>query len=1228
MRMTAVASLPASIVLLLAAAAIVVGEDPPATPPGPSAPGPEVHKIYVPYKDLQKVFEKEGQGVFVPYAEFRALWEKAYRLPDDPTRPPLPAAVRSAVYAGVAEGEGIRFTATVEVEVLAAGWQRVALDFGGVGIESATIGGEPALLVPTEKGYDLLLNGAGRRTLDLVFRVGAPLQGETHVATITLPPVPLARLSLRVPGTDTDVQATPRLAGSTGPTADGATELLAYLGPVSTVQLSWRRRPDDADRPAPLVFAAETTDVLVDRGVARTSFVAEIAILRAPLDALTLVVPADAVVLYVEGNGIRTWERNAAGDRIQVALREPVKEKWSLRVGLERAVKDLPAEVALPLVGIEGLERETGFLRLRTADGVKVDPRATPGLVQTDLSALPDPLKGAVPGKAFSWRHAGRLGAVTAAVEALVPRVSASVGNRVGLRPEGIEVRVVGEVSVERAGIFAVEFDLPASLEVTDVQVKGAELDDWTRNPGAGGAEILRVALRDRLLGNATILVFGRVPLAVPEEDGKEATIDVPFLRVRDAQHVRGYLAVHADAALDRRETARVGATGRAAAPPAGGEPPALPGVALPLSARFEHREGPASLSLAVKRKAATVTGSVETGLRLEPDRTRLEVRLVWQVQFRGVDAFRFRGPADLVGRVHLGPKQAGMDLLDPVPEAKPEGAPADWKPARATWTLRLAAPRQGRVDVALVVDDRPETPLAAGESRRVAVPVFFPVGPDGKPLPNSTLHAAVRRDPLLEVAAEAVEHGEEIDARELAGVTALAAPETFLAFRSYDPEHAVTLRVTKHEYEPVAEVVVSHVHLNTVIPAEGRATTEAFLVVRNNDRQYLELRLPGDANIRAVSVDGKPETPRRGEDGAVRVPLLANLGKDQAFVVALAFDHEVERSGFFFESVRVSSPVPLRVTSDLLTWRVYVPKEREITAFGGDLRRVDDRGSWALRLLDDATGFLRRKPAGTPIDLSRMVHDLEKGSPFQVQADGTAHLFANRTGTGSVSLTSVDPAAFLFLRLLLLAGAFLGARLFARALARRGRGTSVAFAAPALLLLVLLVPAGPGMAAVLTAMAVGVLLSGVLSLVLFVVRSRGWGRGRAPRAPAAPPAPPPPPPPPAPPPPGGGGGVDTDSSRARSCRSPRGRSSGPVAPRAAIPRRSLPSRRRLPRSRPSSTCPRTRWRSSCARRGGRSCCATTSTAPSSTPRAPEHRARRPGSPRTSCACRATGRST
>ena len=125
-----------------------------------------------------------------------------------------------------------------------------------------------------------------------------------------------------------------------------------------------------------------------------------------------------------------------------------------------------------------------------------------------------------------------------------------------GVKPEGVEVKAQAFVTVERAGIFGVSFDLPTALEVTDVAVTGAEMDDWTRVVEGGGA-VLRVAFRDRLLGQASIVVTGRMPLALPEEEKKPTPFDVPLVKIRGAQHVRGYVMLHSDSAIDRRETDR-----------------------------------------------------------------------------------------------------------------------------------------------------------------------------------------------------------------------------------------------------------------------------------------------------------------------------------------------------------------------------------------------------------------------------------------------------------------------------------------------------------------------------------------------------------------------------------------------------------------------------------------------------------------------------------------------
>ena len=44
--------------------------------------------VYLPYKNLKQVFEKEGSAVFMPYAQFLKMWDKA-RVGEsrDPARP-------------------------------------------------------------------------------------------------------------------------------------------------------------------------------------------------------------------------------------------------------------------------------------------------------------------------------------------------------------------------------------------------------------------------------------------------------------------------------------------------------------------------------------------------------------------------------------------------------------------------------------------------------------------------------------------------------------------------------------------------------------------------------------------------------------------------------------------------------------------------------------------------------------------------------------------------------------------------------------------------------------------------------------------------------------------------------------------------------------------------------------------------------------------------------------
>ena len=67
--------------------------------------------VYVPYRQIKKVFEEEGRGIFLPYEEFLKLWRSANPNPPDikKTEPPAAAVIRSSPYKGSVDGDLARF---------------------------------------------------------------------------------------------------------------------------------------------------------------------------------------------------------------------------------------------------------------------------------------------------------------------------------------------------------------------------------------------------------------------------------------------------------------------------------------------------------------------------------------------------------------------------------------------------------------------------------------------------------------------------------------------------------------------------------------------------------------------------------------------------------------------------------------------------------------------------------------------------------------------------------------------------------------------------------------------------------------------------------------------------------------------------------------------------------------------------------------------------------------
>ena len=148
----------------------------PATPPVTETPEPEKSTvlekwdrlIYVPFRDLKKVFDNQDASVVLPYAEYLDLMKRAINAVPVTTGN-QDAVITSSLWNAVVEKDLARITVALRVNVIKAeGWATLPLTFGPSAIGSVEPADGTVLLKGTGEGtYELLLKGAGQKTVKL-----------------------------------------------------------------------------------------------------------------------------------------------------------------------------------------------------------------------------------------------------------------------------------------------------------------------------------------------------------------------------------------------------------------------------------------------------------------------------------------------------------------------------------------------------------------------------------------------------------------------------------------------------------------------------------------------------------------------------------------------------------------------------------------------------------------------------------------------------------------------------------------------------------------------------------------------------------------------------------------------------------------------------------------------------------------------------------------------------
>jgi hypothetical protein len=194
----------------------------------------------------------------------------------------------------------------------------------------------------------------------------------------------------------------------------------------------------------------------------------------------------------------------------------------------------------------------------------------------------------------------------------------------------------------------------------------------------------------------------------------------------------------------------------------------------------------------------------------------------------------------------------------------------------------------------------------------------------------------------------------EPCDITEVPGSTELTG-QAVLSFRTSGQACAVPLEVTRHEERAVLASAAQYAQLDLVVNREGKAVGDLVLSVQNNERQFIGVWLPRQAQLWATFVRGLPVKPS-GENEWVMIPVpRSTIGADgipETIPVEVIYYQDVPRiEGLMGDGTFDVPRVDLLVSSYAIA--VYVPDEFRYFAFEGDAKPDSESVGPALQVAE-----------------------------------------------------------------------------------------------------------------------------------------------------------------------------------------------------------------------------------------------------------------------------------
>ncbi len=894
----------------------VPGEAVPPATPQPAPPtaavadppsGPLERLIYVPFRELQKVFNNPDASVILPYSEYLQLLQKA--LENAPrTTANEDAVITSSSWSAVVEKDIVRISAELQINVLRQdGWAALPVTFGAAAIGRVEPADGSVLLKGLAEGqYSLMLKGAGQKTVRLELLAAVQTSPENRSFAIQCPPTGIADLTVSIPEPDQSVTIAPLQVLLPAEPVAGRTLVKASIGAVTSFDVRWSPKAGSKPVMDLLASAAAQTEARIEPGLLQVKTVLNYEILRGELRELVIAAPRDARIIDVTAAAgrIRAWtvdQTNPSQQLIRIELLAPATERFQVEVQTERTLEGDQTTLigrlddgSLQGVHAEGVVRESGVLTLTTDPALTAVVTAQSGVRQTATGVAGDKQAG----ESNSWEYSGSRGRLTVQIRPVEPRLLAVHSLHYTFRDSELRLKSVIRYEIERAGIFQLALQVPEALIVDTVSADG--MSEYSLDRGTGR---IVLSLTQKRMGAIEVTLQGHLAF---DSAADNAELALPIPTPEGVERETGTLTIDAPEFLDVL-TLDEKTTGLFPARDAVVEPQArLRSIGV-----WNFTRRPLAMSVRTAPRPSQVAGFVATTVRVEPEIVRQSAVATFDIRNAGIDTLRIAVPEAIASDVRFQALSAGHVIRQ---RDRAESAENGW----VTWTLVLQEEATGEVQIGIDWDlplpaapaasappaaaaaAAPAEPAATAEQSITVEParIVPPFADDAAGRRRVILTQArgemrlLRHESLSITADSQGETTEAIDVRELEKLEA----DGYLAYRYFAQPASAVVRIRRHQLHEVAATVISRAVVEVVTETQQLAAWRVRLLMTTSERQRLRIDLPPGSELQAPLLNDQRTTVEKATDVAPdsMTPYYVNISRsgtsDEPFLLTLQY--------------------------------------------------------------------------------------------------------------------------------------------------------------------------------------------------------------------------------------------------------------------------------------------------------------------------------------------------